>query len=256
MKVLLVEDDLMLADGLSRYLAGEGMGVEVVRTGSEADVVLQHASFQAMVLDIELPALGGLTVLRRLRARGSTMPVVLLTGDVVEERVAGMELGADEYMVKPFEPVELVARIRAALRRESHLTTQLEAGGLVMDLTAKRVSINGRHLELSAREWAVTEYLLRNPGRVVSKEQISAAILRGREGTRTNAVEVYVSRVRAKIVGARIQIRTIRGFGYLLERAELAAAPANVVVMADAVGVEVENESRFLHDSRHALRGD
>lgn len=219
MQVLLVEDDLVLADGLARYLSTEGMAVEVVHGGTLADSVLQHRHFEAMLLDIGLPGLDGLAVLRRLRARGSAMPVILLTArDGVKERVNGLELGADDYIVKPFEPAELGARIRAVVRRAGAFDGKLEAGGITMDLFAKRVYLNHSPLQVSAREWSILECLMRNTGRVVSKQKILDAILDCGQEISENAVEVYVCRLRAKTNDAKIRIRTIRGFGYLMER--------------------------------------
>ncbi|MDB5796113.1 MAG: response regulator transcription factor [Paucimonas sp.] len=219
MRVLLVEDDLVLADGISRILKDNGMVVEMAHSGTEADTILQRTQFTMLVLDIGLPGIDGFALLRRLRARGSTVPVLLLTArDAVQDRVHGLELGADDYLVKPFDTSELVARMRALIRRSTAKTSELEAGGLVLDLLAKRARIGSDGLELSAREWAVLEYLMRQAGRVVSKQQIMDAILQWGEELSENAVEVYVSRIRIKTAAADLSIRTIRGFGYMLEK--------------------------------------
>lgn len=219
MRVLLVEDDLVLADGISRILKDNGMTVEMAHSGTEADAILQRALFTILVLDIGLPGIDGFALLRRLRARGSSVPVLLLTArDAVRDRVHGLELGADDYLVKPFDTSELVARMRALVRRTTSKSSELEAGGLVLDLTAKRARIGEQNLELSAREWAVLEYLMRQAGRVVSKQQIMDAILQWGEELSENAVEVYVSRIRIKTAAAELSIRTIRGFGYMLEK--------------------------------------
>jgi DNA-binding response OmpR family regulator len=220
MRVLLVEDDLVLADGISRILKDNGMTVEMAHSGTEADAILQRApQFTILVLDIGLPGIDGFALLRRLRARGSAMPVLLLTArDAVQDRVHGLELGADDYLVKPFDTSELLARMRALVRRTTSKSSELEAGGLVLDLTAKRARIGEDALELSAREWAVLEYLMRQAGRVVSKQQIMDAILQWGEELSENAVEVYVSRIRIKTAAAELSIRTIRGFGYMLEK--------------------------------------
>jgi two-component system OmpR family response regulator len=220
MHVLLVEDDAVLADGLSRILEGYGMRVEVLGNGGVADQVLQHSEAAVAVLDIGLPGIDGFEVVRRLRARGSAMPVLLLTArDAVEDRVRGLETGADDYLVKPFATAELVARIKALARRNAPKPTLLSLGDLTLDSAAKRARIKERVLELSVREWAVLEYLLANGGRVVSKQQIIDAILPWGDDLTLNAVEVYVSRLRLKIGDAGIAIRTIRGFGYMLEQA-------------------------------------
>ncbi|GGE73981.1 DNA-binding response regulator [Massilia psychrophila] len=220
MHVLLVEDDAVLVDGLCRILEGHGMRVEVLGNGSVADQVLQHSEAAVAVIDIGLPGIDGFEVVRRLRARGSAMPVLLLTArDAVEDRVRGLEIGADDYLVKPFATAELVARVRALARRNTPKPTVLSLGDLTLDSASKRARIRERVIELSVREWAVLEYLLANGGRVVSKQQIIDAILPWGDDLTQNAVEVYVSRLRLKIDDAGVAIRTIRGFGYMLERA-------------------------------------
>jgi DNA-binding response OmpR family regulator len=218
MHVLLVEDDTVLADGLSRVLAASGMRVELATDGLAADQLLQKSTPAVVVLDIGLPGIDGFEVVRRLRARASTLPVLLLTArDAVEDRVRGLELGADDYLVKPFATPELVARIRALARRNAPRPNVLALGQLVLDTSARRARIGERALELSVREWAVLEYLMQHAGRVVSKQQIIDAILPWGDDITLNAVEVYVSRLRLKLLDAGIAIRTIRGFGYLLE---------------------------------------
>ncbi|MBP1203145.1 DNA-binding response OmpR family regulator [Duganella sp. 1411] len=221
MHVLVVEDDAVLADGLSRVLGGHGMVVEVVGDGARADALLQRAGgAEVVVLDIGLPGIDGFDVVRRLRARGSLVPVLLLTArDAVEDRVRGLELGADDYLVKPFATAELVARLRALARRNTPKPTVLALGELALDLTARRARVRGNPVELSAREWAVLEYLLQHGARVVSKQQIIEAILPWGDDLTLNAVEVYISRLRLKIADAGVSIRTIRGFGYMLESA-------------------------------------
>jgi len=220
MHVLVVEDDAVLADGLSRVLSGHGMAVEVVNNGSQADALLQRPdAAEVVVLDIGLPGMDGFEVVRRLRARGSAVPVLLLTArDAIEDRVQGLELGADDYLVKPFASAELVARVRALARRNTPKPTVLALGDLTLDTSAKRARIKERALELSVREWAVLEYLLQHAARVVSKQQIIDAIAPWGDDLTLNAVEVYISRVRLKIADAGISIRTIRGFGYMLEQ--------------------------------------
>ena len=221
MHVLLVEDDAVLADGLTRILSGHGMPVDVVGNGSAADALLQRAGIAGVdivVLDIGLPGIDGFEVVRRLRARGSSIPVLLLTArDAIEDRVRGLELGADDYLVKPFAAAELVARLKALLRRNTPQPALLSLGALTLDSVGKRARIGERVVELSVREWAVLEYLLQHGTRVVSKQQIIDAILPWGDALTLNAVEVYVSRLRLKIADAGISIRTIRGFGYLLE---------------------------------------
>lgn len=220
MHVLLVEDDLVLADGIARILRGEGMVVDVVNNGDDADRALASREMSVTVLDIGLPGIDGFEVVRRLRARGSHAPVLLLTArDDVQDRVRGLEIGADDYLVKPFAAPELVARLKALVRRSNPRQADLKINGLQLDPFSRRATVDGQVIELSAREWAVLEYLMQNASRVVSKQQIIDAILPWGEEVTLNAVEVYVSRIRSKIALAGISIKTIRGFGYLLEPA-------------------------------------
>jgi DNA-binding response OmpR family regulator len=216
---LLVEDDPVLADGIARILRGHGMVVDVVHNGDDADRALQAREVSVAVLDIGLPGIDGFEVVRRLRSRGSQLPVLLLTArDDVQDRVRGLEMGADDYLVKPFAAPELVARLKALVRRSNPRPVDLQLGGLQLDPFARRATIDGLTIELSAREWAVLEYLMQHASRVVSKQQIIDAILPWGEEVTLNAVEVYISRIRAKIDKAGITIKTIRGFGYMLEQ--------------------------------------
>jgi DNA-binding response OmpR family regulator len=218
MHVLLVEDDTVLADGISRILKGHGMVVDVTNSGTHADSLLQRSEVAVIILDIGIPGIDGFEVVRRLRARGSNIPVLLLTArDAIEDRVRGLELGADDYLVKPFATPELVARLKALVRRSGSKPVDLHISGLSLDIFSKRARVNGQVIELSAREWAILEYLMHQASRVVSKEQILNAILPWGEELTLNAIEVYISRIRLKIAGSGITIRTIRGFGYMLE---------------------------------------
>lgn len=217
--ILLVEDDAVLADGIGRMLESQGIHAEQVGDGLLADQLLQKGGAAVVaVIDIGLPGIDGFEVVRRLRERGSAMPVLLLTArDAVEDRVRGLETGADDYLVKPFAGAELVARIRALARRTVQKSAALALGDLHLDLDTRRARIKERAIDLSVREWAVLEYLLRHGGRVVSKQQIVDAIAPWAEELTLNAVEVYVSRLRLKLNDAGVAIRTIRGFGYMLE---------------------------------------
>ncbi|MDP9108845.1 MAG: response regulator transcription factor [Pseudomonadota bacterium] len=220
MHVLLAEDDSILADGIARVLQAHGMVVEVVNNGLEVEAAVRLGEVAVVVLDIGLPGIDGFEVLRRLRARAVLVPVLLLTArDAIVDRVHGLELGADDYLVKPFATLELIARLKALVRRTAPRSADLQIGALRLDVVAKRAYIDTQPLELSAREWAVLEYLMLQRERVVSKQQIIDAILPWGEELTLNAVEVYVSRIRLKIAGARLVIRTIRGFGYMLESA-------------------------------------
>lgn len=218
LQVLLVEDDPILADGLMRALQAQGMHVVLARDGTGADQLLHGAQPEVLVLDIGLPGIDGFEVVHRLRARGAATPVLLLTArDAVEDRVRGLETGADDYLVKPFATAELIARIRALARRNAPKPTVLSLGRVSLDSATRRARVGERVLELSVREWGVLEYLLQHAGRVVSKQQIIDAILPWGDDLTQNAVEVYVSRLRLKLDDAGVAIRTIRGFGYLLE---------------------------------------
>jgi len=225
LQLLLVEDDPVLADGLQRALQAQDMYLQLVRDGLAADAALQAGGIDVAVLDIGLPGIDGFEVVRRLRARGAATPVLLLTArDAVEDRVRGLETGADDYLVKPFATAELVARIRALARRHAAPSTILSIGSLSLDSGTRRARVGERPIDLSVREWGVLEYLLQHAGRVVSKQQIIEAILPWGDDVTPNAVEVYVSRLRLKLDGASVAIRTIRGFGYLLEAAAPSAA--------------------------------
>jgi DNA-binding response OmpR family regulator len=219
MHVFLVEDDVVLADGILRILHGHGMFVEHAGNGCDAMSILASRETDILVLDIGIPGFDGFEVVRRLRSRGNTIPIMLLTArDAIHDRVRGLELGADDYLVKPFATPELVARIRALARRGASQLPEVRIGSLVLDICSKRAKIDTRALELSTREWAVLEYLVYNASRVVSKQQIIDAIVPWGSELTHNAVEVYVSRIRMKIAAAGVALRTIRGFGYMLEK--------------------------------------
>ncbi len=229
MKILLVEDDPTLADAIARLLSSHGIAVETLGDGVAADARLAAGpAFDVLVLDIGLPGMDGFEIVRRLRARGNVVPVLLLTArDAVEDRVRGLELGADDYLVKPFATPELVARIRALARRHAPRPAMLSLGALTLDTATRRARVGERTIELSVREWAVLEYLLQHVARVVSKQQIIDAILPLGDDVTPNAVEVYISRVRQKTLDAGIAIRTIRGFGYMLEQAAPGASASS-----------------------------
>jgi DNA-binding response OmpR family regulator len=219
MRILLVEDDATLADGLTRTLNQAEYTVEQVRTGEEADTALQHRLFDFVVLDIGLPGIDGFEVLRRLRRRPTYVPVLVLTArDAIDDRVRGLDLGADDYLVKPFALPEFEARVRALIRRsQAGKNPQLINGPLIMDTIARRVTLNGQPVDLTAREWSVLEHLMMRAGQVVSKEHLLQALSTWDRELSLNAIEVYVSRLRSKIEHGGVNIRTVRGFGYLLE---------------------------------------
>jgi two-component system OmpR family response regulator len=219
MRILIVEDDTSLAAGIGRILEAEGYAVDLMRTGEHAGLAAKQESFDLVILDVGLPGIDGFEVLRRLRAEGRAMPVLLLTArDALDDRVRGLDLGADDYMAKPFAMPELAARVRALIRRgQAQAGPRIVHGPLVLDTSARRATLGEVPLELAAREWAVLEVLLSRVEKIVSKESIIQAMASWGEELSLNAIEVYVSRLRAKLEPAGIRIRTVRGFGYMLE---------------------------------------
>src|SRR6476646_409361 len=222
LRILVVEDDPLLAESLVRALQQQGYGVGHARRGQDADTALRTHHFDLLVLDIGLPDIDGFEVLRRLRARSDATSVLVLTArEAVDERVHGLDLGADDYLTKPFSLSELEARVRALLRRtKPALAARIVAGALTVDSTAKRARINGNPIDLTVREWALLELFLSRPGHALSKRTIADSIHDPEAPIAPNTVEVYVSRLRAKLEPAGIVIRTVRGFGYLWEQPE------------------------------------
>ena len=220
MRILIAEDDSMLADGLTRSLRQAGHAVDHVESGIEADNALSSQTFDLLILDLGLPRLPGLEVLKRLRARNSMMPVLILTAsDSVEERVKGLDLGADDYMAKPFALSELEARVRALTRRGAGGgPTVIKHGPLTFDQVGRIAYINEQMLDLSARELGLLEILLKRTGRLVSKEQLVDHLCGWGEEVSNNAIEVYVHRLRRKIENGGVRIATVRGLGYCLEK--------------------------------------
>jgi len=218
MRILVVEDDALLAAGLASMLARASHTVFPARTGAEAIAMIAREPLDLVVLDIGLPDMDGFEVLRRIRAgRGGVGVLVLTARDAVEDRVQGLDLGADDYLTKPFSIDEFEARVRALLRRSERLSARWTMAGLSVDSAAKRVRVHDRPVDVTPREWALLELFLTRPGRVLSKEQIAENLFTVDEQLSPNAIEVHVSRLRTKIEPAGVNIRTIRGFGYLLE---------------------------------------
>lgn len=222
MRVLVAEDDQVLADALSRSLRAAGYAVDHVENGALADSALGLHDYDLVILDLGLPRMSGLDVLKRLRSRGQTVPVLILTAaDSTEQRVRGLDLGADDFMAKPFQLAELEARARALVRRSmGTASTTLQVGALVYDQQGRRATLDGQALDLSARELGLLEVLLQRTGRLVSKEQIVEHLCEWGEEVSHNAIEVYMHRLRKKIEGGGLHIHTVRGLGYSLERPE------------------------------------
>jgi two-component system response regulator TctD len=227
MRILVVEDTEDLADAIARRLRKIGYAVDVAPDGSEADELLRTETYNLVVLDLMLPGLNGQTVLQRLRQRHSRTPVLVLTArSAVDDKVGVLDIGADDYLVKPFDFRELEARCRALLRRPHGMAASaVEFGNLVFDTAAKRVSVAGQAVELGSREFRLLELLLAHRGRVLSKEALIEQLFGLDDPVAPNAVELYVSRLRRKLEGSAVRIRTLRGMGYVAELDPLDAPP-------------------------------
>lgn len=228
MRLLLVEDDVMVASGIKLGLTDAGYAVDWVGSAERALEVTESEAFDIAVIDIGLPQMDGLALTQALRKTGHTMPVLMLTArDALQDRVQGLDRGADDYMVKPFELPELLARLRALLRRSQAATSAvLSFGPLELDTAQRRASIRVEGvdaipilLELGPREWTVMEYLLLQAPKPANKEKLLQAITGWDREITPNAVEVYISRLRSKLEPHGLVLRSIRGFGYRLELA-------------------------------------
>jgi len=220
MRVLLVEDDPILGQGLMAGLGQAGYTVDWLEDGASADAALQDETFDLVVLDLGLPRLPGLEVLANLRRRGNEVPVLILTArDAVDDRVAGLDGGADDYLVKPFDLDELTARLRALQRRHAGRPEPLlEHGDIVLDPAARQVRLGGEPVSLSQSEFAVLQILLENAGRVMSRGRLEETLYGWGGEAESNSLEVFIHHLRKKL-GADL-IRTVRGVGYVVERAE------------------------------------
>lgn len=219
MRILVAEDDTALGQAMTQSLTHGGYAADLVGSVADALHALAVEHFDAIVLDLGLPDGDGYEVVRHLRRNGKPLPVLILTArDAVEDRVQGLDLGADDYVVKPIALTELHARLRALIRRVSGMSSpRVRLGRMELDTVGRQAWFGDRQLDLSSREWSVLEYLAANSRRIVSKEQLIQALIGWDQELSANAIEAYVYRVRNKIEGSGVVIRTVRGLGYMLE---------------------------------------
>lgn len=217
MRVLLIEDDPDLGEGIRTSLREEGYTLDWLKDGESAVHALREEGFDLVVLDLGLPRLDGIQVLRQSRANGLTTPVLILTArDDTEDRVAGLDAGADDYLVKPFDIKELKARLRALLRRRNGPSQiQLESGGISLDPATRRVTFDGQPVNLTPREYQLLHELLANPGKIFSRDRLMGLLYGWDEGVESNTLEVHIYNLRKKLRADLI--RTVRGIGYRLE---------------------------------------
>jgi len=222
MKILLAEDDSFLAEGLSMVLRDNGYSVDVEPNGLNADSAVGMNQYDLLILDLGLPKLDGLDVLKRIRSRGQTIPILILTArDRLEDRVKGLDLGANDYITKPFELPELEARIRALIRKESWSNhTEINFGTLSFNTVSRMATVKGEPLELTAREVAVLEIFLQRVGATIPKDRLTDLLSSWDEEVSENAIGIIVHRLRKKLENSDLTIRALRGLGYRLERVE------------------------------------
>jgi DNA-binding response OmpR family regulator len=221
MRLLIVEDDDIVADAIGRGLSAANYAVHRVGSAEAALKAMSAEEFALAVIDVGLPGADGLTLVRRMRSAGSAMPTLILTARcTLNDKVKALDLGADDFLGKPFEPAELAARCRALMRRASGaLDGVIKLNRVRVDLAGRRLSIDGAEVELTAREWLLLECLVRRVGQVVPKERVQQALAHPEHELTTNAIDVQVSRLRAKL-GEAVVIRSLRGLGYRLEEAK------------------------------------
>lgn len=219
MRILIVEDDEILGEAISQRIGRQGHGSDLVTSGSAANDILRRQAYDLVILDLNLPGLSGERVLDNLRKRQSGTPVLILTArDQVEDRIQLLDLGADDYLTKPFDFGELEARCRALLRRhQGQAQDQVSYGNVVLDRRSCRVTVAGEAVELKQREFRLLEIFLGHTGRVLSKEELLDHLYSFDESPSPNAIETYVARLRKKLKTSDLQIRTLRGLGYLLD---------------------------------------
>lgn len=219
MRVLVIEDDTTLGHALQEFLGDQGYAVDWLKEGDRVEGAVAGQAYDLLLLDLNLPGMGGLEVLQRLRANGYQGQVLILTArDGLQDRVAGLDSGADDYVTKPFDLAELAARVRALARRShGQAQTVLECGPLAFDTVGRQIRVDGKRLALSVRELSVLEMLMARSGRVVTKQQIVNSLSAWDADFSENAVEVYIYRLRKRLDGSGASIQTVRGFGYLLD---------------------------------------
>ena len=224
MRVLVVEDDLTLAAGLVEALEREGFRVDHLGAAEPAEGAFGLTAYDLAIVDIGLPGMDGLELIRRVRRRGTLTPILILTArDALDDRVGGLDAGGDDYLLKPFLLPELLARVRALIRRSrAAASLVLKVGELALDVQAHRATLVGEALELTGREWNVLEQLALAVPRVVAKQKLADSLSQWDKEITPNAVEIYVSRLRAKLAGSGVGIRTVRGIGYRLEAGDAA----------------------------------
>ncbi len=224
--MLLVEDDDALAAGVAEALQRHGYSVDRLPSAEAAEAALTSTLYDLVLLDIGLPGVDGFELLRRLRERGVVVPVLMLTArDAIEDRVQGLRQGADDYLVKPFALAELLARCEALLRRSrSAVATQMRFGGLALDLGQQKATLAGQPFDLTPREWSLLQELVLVAPNVVPKAKLVDSLGRWDREVTANAIEIYISRLRGKLDGGDVEIRTVRGIGYRLARAGAAAS--------------------------------
>ncbi len=219
MRVLVVEDDPVVASGVKQGLEKAGYSVDHLSSAEQAEAALQHTMFALAIIDIGLPEMDGLELIRRVRGAGNPVPVLILTArDSMQSRVDGLDLGADDYLAKPFDLPELIARARALIRRsKSAVSSEIVFGPLQMNQGSRTALLNGEVVDLTNREWAILELLVLNAPAVISKDKLLESISAWDRELTPNAIEVYVLRLRGKIEPKGLNIRTVRGFGYRLD---------------------------------------
>lgn len=219
MRILLVEDDTLLADSIREGLEKGGFTVDHLDAAEPAVSALGLTHYDLAIVDIGLPGMSGLDLIRRLRQRNIQVPVLILTArDALDDRISGLDLGADDYMVKPFQLPELQARLRALIRRSrSSASSELAAGTVRLDLARRVATASGDNLDLTGREWEILQQLMLAMPNVVNKQKMAESLSEWENEITANAVEIYISRLRQKVQGCGIEIRTIRGIGYRLD---------------------------------------